>query len=374
MARWLLIGMGCVLLACEKDHTSPADASPSDLPTGQSDGLSGSEKKPLSAVDFVVQGCRERTDEVCKGFVPLVLAFSSVLQERVQSAKWDFSDGSSAQTGEVVTHTYQKVGTFTVTLSVGSGAGTLSEQKDGLVIVEAAHPGSPCGEDSDCGGGTCVCKGSCAFPLDTGLCLQECGVIGCHLPSTVCVDLSKGVPSNGEPWRTRLCLPTCQTDQDCTRPGFSCRLAPGASSWHRVCLPPSLRSIGEPCRTPTGNTDEELCLGGVCLDIGGSGYCSAACGSDPCPEGTRCAALASESASSVCLLRCDGDLCAEDPMLGCELPGGKGAYSFQILGPADPPGTQYCAPKRCSTDGECGFLGYCDSLRGGYCLPRGMKR
>jgi PKD repeat protein len=324
---------------------------------------------PVAVVDFVVQGCTVRTQDRCAGAVPLVLAFSAVVEAQPLSAKWDFGDGSPGQTGMAVSHTYGKVGTYTVSLAIGGSGGTVSEQKTDFVVVDPVGPGGPCPSDSACASGTCVCQDGCPFPLSGGFCLEGCTGAACYSVATVCVDLSTNVPDVQEPWRGKVCLPACSSDVDCTRPGFSCRVAPGPSGWQRVCLPPFPRVVGAPCRKGTGATDASLCLGDLCLDMGASGYCTAACGPTACPEGSRCAQFTGENQATVCLAHCAPGLCAGDPLLGCELPSTQGYFGFQVIGPPDPPGTRYCAAKHCSTDGDCGLLGRCDQDKGGFCVP-----
>lgn len=50
--------------------------------------------------------------------------------------EWDFGDGSTA-TGETVTHTYEKAGTYTVKLTVTDSAGREASVEDPLVVKEA---------------------------------------------------------------------------------------------------------------------------------------------------------------------------------------------------------------------------------------------
>lgn len=50
--------------------------------------------------------------------------------------EWDFGDGSTA-TGETVTHTYEKAGTYTVKLTVTDSAGREASVEDPLTVKEA---------------------------------------------------------------------------------------------------------------------------------------------------------------------------------------------------------------------------------------------
>jgi hypothetical protein len=78
--------------------------------------------------------------------------------------------------------------------------------------------GSTCTSGTSCGGG--VCAKSNDFP--NGYCTQ-----GCKLgdPSTcpsgsVCIDDASGVPADAGV--TAVCYQACQTDANCTLPGFKC--------------------------------------------------------------------------------------------------------------------------------------------------------
>jgi hypothetical protein len=129
-----------------------------------------------------------------------------------------------------------------------------------------------------------------------------------------------------------------------------------------------MRFISEPCFNEQKEPDASLCLGGLCLDIGSSGYCTATCSSESCPPGTRCVAFAGGVLDPVCLLSCDDGGCDHDPALACESPGGEGDYSFSVLGSPDSPDGEYCSVKRCDTDAQCGLTGRCATEIGGYCL------
>jgi PKD repeat protein len=363
--RWIMLWL-LVLGGCGKEPALRRDAGPDQRPP-IADLQVPVESGPPSAVDFVVQGCSQRTAGTCGGVVPLVLTFSVVAHNDPLTAKWDLGDGTSPQTGTVVTHSYEKAGTFTVTLSASASGGTISERKVDFVVVELAGPGDACTADGHCSSGKCICHGGCFAPLSSGLCLQSCDKLACS-GTAICVDLAGAAASSpaADPWRAHLCLPSCASDADCGRPGFACRVLPGAAGWQRGCWPIAFpRAVGEPCRGADGLPDPGLCLGAVCLDIGASGYCSASCGVSACPDGTRCA-LFNSGGGSVCLSRCEANGCS-DPQLGCEPPGRSGTHGFLILGVPDPAGTAYCAPKHCATDADCGLGGSCDLDQGGFC-------
>ena len=375
MVRFLLVMRGDLLhcaallpllvLGCNDGSSAPRDSAAE----GQAlDGLPVGETSAPAAVDFVVQGCAERTTTRCSGPVPLRLTFTALLQGPASSPSWDLGDATTPKCDaqgdsacHVVTHTYGTPGTYDVTLTIVEATGTTSAHKVGFVVAQQASAGSACDADGDCASGVCECKPGvgCLPPLDQGVCFEACE-LACQEKDGSCVDLSL---AEGEPWRSHLCLPGCSASSDCTRPGFACNLAPGVKGWRKVCLPSALRFIGEPCLTASGAPEAAACVGGQCLDIGASGYCSWACKSGACPDGTRCAKLEPDGAS-MCLLRCGSGVdCKTDPLLACELPG-AGSQGFAILGAQEPPGTRFCAPKRCKADQDCGLVGACQA---GFC-------
>lgn len=337
---------------------------------------------PPNAVDFVVQGCRRSTDVVCEGEAPLVLSFAAVTTGGDVEGTWDFGDGSPVASGAVVTHVYGRAGSYDVTLTVATAAGTVGEEKVGFVAVSGAGPGGACVDAAGCASGSCICLQDCPFPLRGELCLPDaCQAVGtCAIRcdelscpgGSVCANLGLGGEVEA-PWRAELCLAGCAGAQDCRRLGFSCLPVPVAAGWQRACAPPVLGEVGSPCRADTGAPDGARCLGGSCLDIGAAGYCSATCGDRPCPEGASCAQFTGGETvgvqGAVCLQRCVDGACAGDPQLACEADHGAGALGFEIIGPADPPGTTYCAPKRCDQPEECGLSGWCDGAMGGFCRP-----
>ena len=359
-----------LMQACDDEPDLPADAmsgehlQPADQGSGHDGGAS-------QAVDFVVQGCGTLSLTRCQGTAPLELTFSAVLLKQPSSVTWDFGDNTTSQPGLVVTHIYSRPGTYDVTLTIGHSGGTVSEQKSSFVQVAGASPGARCASDKTCSSGKCICNGVCSFPLDDGLCLASCGKQApCASTKQACVDLSAGAGAKKDPWRTRLCLPRCTKDKDCKRTGFGCRLAPGVFGWHRVCLPPFPGFVGSQCKTASGAgvVDHSRCLGGLCMDLGAAGYCTAPCGAGACPPGTRCARFTKDSKQTICLLRCDGTNCASDPLLACEVPSQSGQYGFEVTGTQpDPKGTRYCAPRRCTKDNECGLAGACHAASGGFC-------
>ncbi len=371
MGRHLPLLLVAALLSqgCDDDPEPPVDAGSSErvLPSDQGGGNDGD---PSTSVDFVVQGCASLSATLCQGTAPLKLTFSAVLLKKPSTVTWDFGDSSKSQPGLVVTHTYTRPGTYDVTLTIGDSAGTVSELKTKFVQVIGAAPGDACQSDDACTGGKCICKGTCPFPLADGLCLVTCSKQAPCSTKQACVDLTTAAAKQ-EAWRTRLCLPRCTADKDCKRAGFTCRLARGVYGWHRACLPPFPGFVGAACKgaAGAGAPDHSRCLGGLCLDLGAAGYCTAACVTGSCPPGTRCARFTKDSKQTICLLRCDGSNCTGDPLLACQAPSQTGKYGFEVTGTSpDPKGTTYCAPRRCKQDNQCGLAGKCDAAIGGFCV------
>ncbi len=328
-----------------------------------SDGSGG------TIIDFVVQGCRSLGEDSCIGEAPLTLTFLAIVPKKTENLVWTFGDGSPQKSGLVVTHTYEKPGSYDVTLSMGEKDGTVSEKKPAFIFAQKAVAGASCEADDICRSGKCVCRFSCTFPLNEGLCLEECAEGICSSEKLACINLKSSSIIESEPWRTQLCLPTCTVDTDCSRPHFFCRDAPGVSSWQKVCMPLFPRSIGEACRNNYGTVDNLLCLGGLCLDFGASGYCSQKCKAGTCPSGTSCVKFSGLD-DPVCLEQCVKGSCENDPMLACMAPEGAGEYGFTVLDKNLPQGTTFCSVKSCKDASECGASGYCDLQTGGYCLPK----
>lgn len=329
-----------------------------------------------AALDFVVQGCQERTSSRCVGRAPLTLIFVPVGPEEGVAASWDLGDGDAPIGTYRVTHVYTKPGVYSVTLTVDHDGDTLSERKDDFVVVEEPEIAEPCAAVGSCARGVCVCDTeSCQPALAEGLCLLECEVgTACPQDSdTSCVDLRAS--AEAAPWRRQLCLPACQTDEDCQRAGFSCRVAPAVGGgWSYVCLPPEPRDLGAPCRAANGELRSDLCVGGQCLAIGAAGYCSATCVSGDCPDGSACVDFnggAVTAGAPVCLARCGAaTTCDADPSLTCELPDPQGSLGFVLASTAGSTAAGYCAPRRCDESAmRCPTGSICDDDMGGFCLP-----
>jgi hypothetical protein len=221
--------------------------------------------------------------------------------------------------------------------------------------------GSPCSADSQCGAGLqCICDPDAGCDLLTsGMCSADCGGSPCS--DGVCADLDPAGAGTAE-WQATLCLIDCSAGGVCPA-GLTCRLLRdgGGSGWVSGCFVDGvLGDIGDSCADPAGNPDDSLCASGDCLAEGARGMCTQVCTAGSCPAGSACATF---GFGSRCLARCDtAELCADDPWLACEAPGGGGTKSFTIdETPAD---AGYCAPKRCTAVDQCGPDGTCTS---GYC-------
>lgn len=366
------LGQGCRGDDVRSDGGLSLDAS-TDLV--RLDGGTG-EVAEIPLLDFVVQGCENRTASQCLGPAPLELTFVPVAPGKDVSASWDLGDGSAPVQDLIVTHVFAKPGIYTVTLTVNRHGDTLSERKLDLVLVGAPRLGDPCGAVGSCEIGTCTCDAeTCGPALAGGICVLPCDALTpCpEGSSTQCVDL-RGSPS-GLPWRQMQCLPRCAGDSECRRQGFVCRAARAAAGgWTNVCLPPDPLPLASPCRDENGALSAERCIGGVCLDIGASGYCSATCASsEDCPSDADCARFGGDvgaEASAVCLKRCQsGPLsCAMDALLACELPDPSGALGFTLSAGTSSHAAGYCAPRRCATR-PCEIGARCDVAAGQFCVP-----
>jgi PGF-pre-PGF domain-containing protein len=73
------------------------------------------------------------------GTVPLTVVFTD-LSSSATSWEWNFGDSSANSTIQNPTHTYTTVGTYTVTLTVENGNGTLSTNRAGYITVTAVTP------------------------------------------------------------------------------------------------------------------------------------------------------------------------------------------------------------------------------------------
>lgn len=335
--------------------------------------------------DMVVSGCEYwETDDstnACVGTAPFSLDFSPLTSKGVESYQWRFGDNTEPVFTQIAAHTYQTPGVYDVTLFIEGSFGILEVKKVGLVRVKHALLGGFCEEDENCLTEHCHCNESEDIeicPADmTGFCASSCLETPCD--EGICVDLSTaGLEDSPDPdewtWRQPLCMPPCETDEDCSRPGTSCLSVPVFDSenlstqWTSACMPPVLGQTGDPCRNWLGEYDDELCLGGLCLPVAAGGMCSRGCEIGTCPPHAGCVRFHGTD-ENVCLPSCREDAhCGPDPLLGCETGDGTGFYDFSPVGEPMIPPEEFCAPRRCEQDHECSWGGYCDIDLGGFCI------
>ncbi len=381
---WLLapswIGNGCI----DGDDHPPSDASVERdqwAPPPDAAYLDGTVEP---AVDFSVSGCPQwvETDAswVCRATTPLDLGFHPLSSRKIDSYRWDFGDGSDSD-DQAPIHRYEGVGSFSVSLLVSGPFGVLEASKPQLVEIRLSDLGESCSANDTCRWGLCLCSNE--EDLDTcpedivGFCTASCKFNSCDVG--LCVDLRAGLKdlSSPEVWREPYCLPGCLFDEDCHRPGTQCKLVPvydrnaadSVPSWSRACVPPVLSELGSECRAQDGTPRDDLCLSGLCWDVGVFGQCSAPCEPGTCPPGSSCVSVGG-SDQGQCLVQCgQGVTCTWDPLLECRGPGGTGAFSLTILDQDGETSKEFCAPKTCTQDQDCAPAGRCDQDGGGYCIP-----
>jgi hypothetical protein len=234
---------------------------------------------PLAA-QFTISGCVtldvSSGAPVCTGQAPLALVFVPI-GTGVSSFLWTFPGGDPASSKAIAPAvTYDRPGTFQVSLAAGGPAGTTSAAA--TVIVNPGGIGAGCADPTDCDPAqslACICgSGSCPGPLVVGLCTKSC--VGGDCGQAVCADLTRGFGAGaggdgGAPaddWRRALCLPGCATSSEC-RAGFSCREVPspatgagagGAYSWRRVCFGDAPGDVGASCFVASGAPAPAHCL------------------------------------------------------------------------------------------------------------------
>lgn len=351
-----------------------------------SDGSSLNDKGPTEVVaEILVTGCPlwETIDETrtCRAQAPLTVTFEALTSTGVQAYRWDVGETAELPRERSIEHTYQTPGVYDVSLVVAGEFGSFQTTASALITIEPAPLGAFCRRSVNCNTGFCLCNEQQASGLIdcpsvlSGTCTQPCIDQACA--DGVCMDLRPGLNDNSPseiPWRVPLCLPSCQTQDDCTRPGFACHELPtypfsAESEWIRVCAFDLLSDVGEECFDATGMADPSRCEAGTCADLGLRGMCTQTCVADSCPSGSFCAEM-SGSGELLCLRRCDDTFpCDDDPLLGCEQEDPAGYHGFELL-TTTTPADSFCAPKRCLDDPECGPSGMCDPGLGGFCVTR----
>ena len=337
----------------------------------------GDLRSSVQAVDFTIGGCAhfEPGTPTCRGPAPLTVSFIPISSGNVSRLLWDFGDLSAPSSEPLPSHTYPLPGAYSVTLT--GAPGQVYKRHDDVVVVTPNAFGDSCDVESQCDTGLeCLCGmgAPCPAAFARGVCARRCGDEACP-DGGFCADLALGtVPGSADdnPWRDRHCLRRCALGSDCPA-GQRCRLVPTAGvpgRWEKACFYGFPAELGASCRGAGGATQNNLCLGGLCADLGALGMCSADCSNPavPCPEGTGCAAFA--DGRRLCLRGCsDGNACTDDPLLTCTAPGNPGPLGFTLAGAA--PGATFCAPRGCTSDVVCGPSGTCRGApAAGQCVRR----
>jgi PKD repeat protein len=332
---------------------------------------------PLVWVDLAVTGCDIATagaaidagsidTAACQGPAPLELSFVAVAPASITVHAWSFGDGDTS--GDISPgHVYAAPGLYDVSLSVLGPGGNASTIRKAFIGVRPAPLGRRCTADAQCESGDCVgADGDVPPGLRPGFCSETCGVVA-PCDSGVCANLAPAPVGSPQDWQRSLCLIDCSAGGQCPG-GFVCReLRAGiGNGWVRGCFAAALLGdVGASCTDEVGNLVHSACAGGLCLDEGARGMCSAPCGASACPPSAACATFLGGNPAPSCLARCDTNTpCDDDPWLACEDAGGTGAKAFTVSEPASAAG--YCAPERCTGDAECGPDGRCAS---GFCAP-----
>jgi PKD repeat protein len=78
------------------------------------------------------------TANITSGPKPLTVTFTDTSTGSPTAWAWTFGDGGTASTGPVVSHVYNTVGTFSVSLTVTSSSGSNSVTKTNYIVVSAS--------------------------------------------------------------------------------------------------------------------------------------------------------------------------------------------------------------------------------------------
>jgi PKD repeat protein len=301
--------------------------------------------------------------------VPLVTA-------AVSQFIWDFGDNAAPQTDQTPSHTYTLPGSYTVKLVVSGWDGmVVTKIRTAFVTVTANRAGEPCSLNSQCEEKlTCLCGADtpCDLGPSHGFCAASCVLGSTHCDDgQVCAGLASPTSLTRQDWQAPLCLRACTKDTDCTGPLHCRRLPPGPgdSSWVQGCFGDLPADVGGPCLDAKGALRDDLCVSGICANLGLKGLCTAACSKQSCPPGSDCAVLG--DGRQLCLRPClSGFACADDPLLECVVPG-LGDLGYHLVSWVPTAASYYCAPKACQSDDQCTPSGKCDSPSGnGHCIAR----
>jgi PKD repeat protein len=360
----LLILAVLAAAACDKSEAPTRDAGedlvPSDTPPPPSD-------VPVSlAVDFAVENCPsfDPIALTCTGSVPLAVRFVPLATTTVTNYRWEFGDGSLSASEAAPSHVYGRPGTYTVKIiATDVGGGLVTKVHTGFIVAQANAIGEPCDASVQCDQGLfCLCPASaaCSTGPARGMCVSECSSGFCDAGQECAGLLTVPTPSAGaEPWQKSLCLPACEKNTDCAD-GLRCRtlpFGPAGSAWVHACFADVPRDVGEPCADAGGNLRDDLCASGQCVDLGALGMCSLNCLNGSCPPGSDCAVFG--DGRKLCLRPCTSYACASDALLTCVIPS-LGDLGYHLASPSSPnAASTYCAPKFCTSDGDCLPNGTC---------------
>ncbi len=339
---------------------------------------SGDTAPPTFMVDFTVANCPNMDVQkgTCTGSAPLTIQFVAVASSGITQFLWKFDDGGPPADGQAPWHTFELPGTYSVTLSgvVPTGEGQIpTNTRAGFIEVVPSPDGASCRHDLQCASGTCLCSADkpCGYGPVGGLCSSLCQKASCS-EDQVCVNLVTAASTvRSEPWQTQVCLHACERDQDC-QAGLICRSLPAwpnAATKVKGCFVEAPAEMGSSCVDSSNGLRSDLCLSGLCADLGALGLCSRDCSSEPCPAGSECAVFG--DGRELCLLPCSSTFkCDADPLLSC-VAAGPSQLGFRIQSPIVN-GSVYCAPKPCTTHADCGASGVCLQSSGedGNCASR----
>jgi PKD repeat protein len=336
--------------------------------------LPGDTAPPTATVDFTVANCPSTDVQkgTCTGTAPFTVQFVPVASAGITQFLWDFGDGSSGDLGQAPWHTFDSPGTFDIKLGGVGSTVLVWKTREAFIEVLPSRVGSPCLRDQQCASGTCLCSTvkPCGYGPVNGLCSSLCQKASCS-EGQVCVNLVTATSSTrAEPWQTQVCLPDCESDLDCPG-GLVCRSLPAwpnAATKVKGCFVDAPAELGRSCVDSVNGLRNDLCLSGLCADLGALGLCSRDCTSDSCPAGSECALFG--DGRQLCLVPCSPTfLCEADPLLSC-VTAGPSQLGFRILSPSNS-GAVYCAPKPCAANTDCGASGIClQASGGGHCVSR----
>ncbi len=110
------------------------------LTVSNSAGSNTTSKSSYVRVAAVQRPVASFSSNVTSGTVPLNVAFSDTSTNSPTSWKWSFGDGTANSTIKNPTHTYSKVGSYTVILTASNSAGSSAVRKSSYVRVDAQKP------------------------------------------------------------------------------------------------------------------------------------------------------------------------------------------------------------------------------------------